>query len=106
MSNVLEHFLNKKQGELFNFDNIPDTRYIKSEIHSNIKQTSAVDRFITQLQQHIDEVVKLKGGQVYTVGAIKKFCKDRKLINKFIRQKANEKLIEIKKQGDVEWLNQ
>ena len=106
VSNAVENFLNRKQGDLFNFDKEPDLRYIKSKIFQNLAQTKAVDRFIKSLWTHIDNVSKLKGGQDYTVGAILQFCRDRKEINKVLRNKAHEKLSELKKQGDVEWLNQ
>ena len=106
VKNAVEKFLDDKQGNLFDFDKEPDLRRIKSKIFQNIAQTKAVDRFIMQLWSHLDAVKKLGGGQAYTVGAVRQFCRDRKKINKAVRVKAHEKLSELKKQGDVEWLNQ
>ena len=106
VNKAVENFLNKNQGRLFDFEEEPDLRLIKSKIFQNIAQTKAVDRFIHGLWTHIHHVSKLKGGQHYTVGAILKFCRDRKEINKVVRCKAFDKLSELKKQGDVEWLNQ
>ena len=106
VKNVVEKFLDDKQGTLFDFEKEVDLRHIKSKIFQNIAQTKAVDRFIKQLWSHLEAVKKLGGGQAYTVGAIRQFCRQRKEINKFVRFKAHEKLSELKKQGDVEWLDQ
>jgi DNA helicase TIP49 (TBP-interacting protein) len=49
---------------------------------------------------------KLKVDGKYIMGAVNQFCKNRREINKLIREKANEKIKELSEQGDVKWLNQ
>ena len=100
---VIEKFLDSKQGELFSFDKEIDLRHIKSKIFQNMAQTKSVDKFISNLYKHI---YLLKKKDEKTIYAIKQFCEERKAINRVVRFKAHEKLSELKKQGDVEWLNQ
>jgi hypothetical protein len=104
--NAVEHFINVRQETMFSFDKIVNTRYIRSSIKQSIAKTKAVDRFIHQLTTELNSMHKLKVDGKYIIGAVNQFCKNRREINKLIREKANEKIKELSEQGDVKWLNQ
>jgi hypothetical protein len=100
--NAVKHFINMKQETMFSFDKIIDAKYIRSSIIKSIAKTKAVDRFIHQLTTQLNSMHKLKVNEQYVIGAVNQFCKNRREINKHIREKANEKIKELSKQGDVE----